>query len=70
MGKKIEVKYLSASEFELWSDFVEKSPDGSIYSAAEYLDILCEATGGHYKILAAFQGNDRPGECLQQDPVE
>lgn len=68
MSTGIQTKYLIEPEFELWAKFVADSPDGSIYSTPEYLDALCEATGGHFKILAALQGDDIVGGvCLYEE---
>ena len=58
MASKICTKYLSETEYDRWNKFISKSPDGSIYSTPEYLDILCEAGGGNFKILAAMKGDE------------
>jgi len=58
MGSKIITKYLNETEYGRWNTFISKSPDGSIYSTPEYLDILCQAGGGKFKILAAKKGDE------------
>jgi hypothetical protein len=58
MGSKIITSYLHETEYDRWNTFVSKSPDGSIYSTPEYLDILCQAGGGKFKILTAKKGDE------------
>lgn len=53
--------YLSEAEYERWSNIVACSPEGSIYSSPEYLEVLCEATDGKFKILVAMQGDEIVG---------
>jgi len=61
MGKQILTKYLNETEYDKWNTFVSNSPDGSIYSMPDYLDILCETGGGNFKILAALKGDEIVG---------
>jgi hypothetical protein len=58
MRPKIVVRVLPESEFGAWSNIVARSPEGSIYSTPEYLDVLASVTNGRFKILVA----DREGE--------
>jgi len=58
MASKIKTTYLNETEYERWNNFISKSPDGSIYSTPEYLDILCQAGGGKFKILCAKKGDE------------
>lgn len=44
-----------------WRSFVDSSPAGSIYSYPEYLDVLCRATGGSFRILGVFKGGEIHG---------
>ena len=60
MSSKVSTHYLSQEEYPSWNDLVADSPDGSIYSTPEYLDVLCSQTGGQFKILAA----ERAGELV------
>src|SRR6185369_5746428 len=60
MSSKILTRYLPETEYQSWNDLVADSPDGSIYSTPEYLDVLCSQTGGSFKILAA----ERAGELV------
>jgi len=56
--KKFHFKYLKETEYEEWNDFVAKSPDGSIYSTPEYLDVLCGVTSANFKILAVTRNDE------------
>jgi hypothetical protein len=40
---------------------VSESPDGSIYSLPQYLDILCRAAGGRFCVLGIRQGGELAG---------
>ncbi|MGA7964924.1 MAG: GNAT family N-acetyltransferase [Gammaproteobacteria bacterium] len=53
MSTPVTTRYLAEDEYPGWADLVAGSPDGSIYSLPAYLDALCTATGGSYKVLAA-----------------
>lgn len=60
MRAKVTTRFLSESEYAEWNRLVALSPDGSIYSTPEYLDVLCSAGGGRFKILVA----ERNGQLL------
>jgi hypothetical protein len=53
-----EVRYLTEDEFLLWDEFVDKSPQGSIYSKSFWLKSISEITDRKFKILAAFKGGN------------
>jgi len=55
--KKLEAVYLDSSDFGRWNSFVAQSSTGSIYSSSDYLEALCAATGGSFKILAVLKGD-------------
>jgi hypothetical protein len=55
------VEVLPEAQFGAWSRLVRESPDGSIYSLPEYLDVLCRAAGGRFAILAVRQRGDLAG---------
>jgi hypothetical protein len=61
MKPGVVVRPLAEAEHEAWNDLVAKSPEGSIYAAPEYLAALCEATGGSFRILGAFRGDELVG---------
>lgn len=58
MSGKIETRFLTEPEYPYWSELVEASPDGSIYSTAEYLDVLSSETNGKFRILVAERGGE------------
>lgn len=53
MTSEATTRFLSPSEYPLWSEHVAKSPDGSVYALPEYLDALCTATGARFRVLVA-----------------
>jgi hypothetical protein len=46
-------RILDPADYPRWVAAVAASPDGSVYSLPDYLDALCSATGGHFRVLAA-----------------
>ncbi|MGN6653792.1 MAG: hypothetical protein ACTHJ9_00450, partial [Rhodanobacter sp.] len=46
-------RVLDPADYPRWSAAVAASPDGSVYSLPDYLDALCSATGGRFRVLAA-----------------
>lgn len=46
-------RILDPADYPRWVAAVAASPDGSVYSLPEYLDALCAATGGRFRVLAA-----------------
>ena len=52
---------LSEAAFPEWNRLLAKSAEGSVYSMPEYLDALCEAAGGKFRILAVRGGDDLLG---------
>ena len=76
MRTGIEVRYLDEIEYAQWGRLVAESPHGSIYSTPEYLECLCSAVGGSFRILGCFRGdqlvggiglyiqNERRGRCI------
>lgn len=53
MGDKVTTRFLGTDEYPKWATFVADAPAGSIYSLPEYLDALCTATGGSFRVLVA-----------------
>jgi|GEM_PF-683562 len=53
LGTPVTARFLPAEEHARWSDFVASSPQASVHSLPAYLDALCEAAGGSYRVLAA-----------------
>ena len=58
---EVETRVLSEAEFPEWEALVARSAEGSVYSEPEYLDALCEAAGGSFKILASRRGDELLG---------
>lgn len=56
--KEFQFRYLKESDYEEWNDFVANSPDGSIYSMPDYLDVLCDVTSAKFKILAVTKNDE------------
>ena len=61
MKAGIEARILGESDYPEWNRLVAASAEGSIYSMPEYLETLCEAAGGKFRILAAGRGGDLLG---------
>lgn len=58
MGKPdVRAEPLPEAEYPAWDQFVASAPTGSIYGRADYLDALCTAAGGRFRVLAARQGD-------------
>ena len=52
---------LGEDDYERWNRVVAESPDGSIYSTPEYLDVLREAAGGRFRVVGAWRGDELVG---------
>jgi len=61
MAAEIRTEILPETAFADWNRLVAASPDGSIYSTPEYLDALCAAAGGRFRVLAAYRGDELAG---------
>jgi hypothetical protein len=61
----VSVDVLDPAEYAAWEKLVATSPDGSIYASPRYLDALCSAAGGRFRILAAR----RAGELVGGSPL-
>lgn len=57
----MEIRPLTEDEFPLWDDFVDESPQGSIYSKSFWLKLISEIAGMRFRILAVFQGGSMCG---------
>jgi len=57
----LSVRYLDAGFYPAWSRLVASSPQGMIYSTPEYLDVLCAAAGGRFRMLGALRGEELVG---------
>jgi len=61
VAAEIHADILPETEFADWNRLVAASPDGSIYSTPEYLDTLCAAAGGRFRILGVRRGEELAG---------
>jgi hypothetical protein len=61
MASKITTRILDENQYESWNDLVSGSPQGSIYSRPEYLDIICSTAGGRFRIFGCFKGDEIVG---------
>ena len=61
MAAALTVGELPESEYGRWEKFVAQAPAGSPYSLPGYLDALCIAAGGRFRLLAARQGEEIAG---------
>ena len=53
-------RFLPEQEYACWAELVSRSPDGSVHCLPDYLEALCAATGGSFRILAA----ERDGQLV------
>jgi hypothetical protein len=53
--------FLAESEYAAWQSLVEDSTQGSAYANPAYLDALCQATGGRFRILVARRDDEMLG---------
>lgn len=55
------VQTLSEAEYPAWRALVERSNQGSVYHLPEYLDALCTAAGGRFRILGVMKSGELQG---------
>ena len=61
MGWDVEVRTLEQSAWPAWEKFVAASPGGSVYSLPSYLDALCTAAGGSFRVVGVLRGEEIVG---------
>lgn len=61
MSEENRIAELPESEYPAWSRLLAQSPDGSVYSQPEYLDVLCRHAGGRFRILGASHAGELVG---------
>jgi len=49
-------RVLEEAEYPAWNQLVARSAQGALYSTPEYLDALCEAAGGSFRISRRREG--------------
>ncbi|MBR1369948.1 hypothetical protein RJ53_10855 [Methanocalculus chunghsingensis] len=60
---KYQARLLRNEEYPLWDTLVRKSPQGSIFSNSEYLQILADATNNRLQMVGCFEDNTLIGGC-------
>lgn len=60
-GSKYDAHLLGEEAYDEWDGVVARSPEGSVYSTAAYLDILCRCAGGRFRILGVRHGDELVG---------
>jgi hypothetical protein len=58
---RVEVRELTAGDYPAWGRLVAASPDGSVYGLPQYLEALCAAAGGRFRVLGVFRGEELAG---------
>ncbi len=61
MSHAVTVSELDESAYDTWRRLVSDSEQGSAYSSPEYLEALCRAAGGRFRIVGAFRGTEIAG---------
>ena len=61
MSSRVLVSELPEGRYGEWNGLVASAPAGSPYAMPEYLDALCEAAGGTFRILGAWRGEELAG---------
>jgi len=61
MAAEIRARVLPETAYPAWDRLVAASPDGSIYSTPQYLDVLCGTAGGRFQVLAVERGDELAG---------
>ena len=61
MAWDVEVRTLEETAWPAWEKFVASAPGGSVYSLPGYLDALCTAGGGKFRIVAVTRGEEIVG---------
>lgn len=61
VSTKFTTEILTEEQYLPWNKLIADSPDGSIYSMPEYLDVLCSTGGGRFQILAVRHGDELVG---------
>ena len=61
MAWDVAVRMLDPAEWPAWETFLAGAPGGSVYSMPGYLDTLCTAAGGRFRIIAVTRGEEIVG---------
>jgi len=60
-GGKYEVSTLSEETYDEWDGVAARAPEGSVYSTAAYLDLLCRCAGGRFSVVGVRHGQELVG---------
>ena len=58
MRATLTSSFLPESKYDAWQTLIEGSPQGSVYASPVYLDALCQATGGTFRVLAVERADE------------
>ncbi|MEW6608393.1 MAG: GNAT family N-acetyltransferase [bacterium] len=58
--EKYTTRYLGKDEYDKWDEFVQKSPQGTIFSSSKWLEIITSLSG-EFKILTCYKGDELIG---------
>ena len=61
MTRGYDARLLTPDEHGAWDELVATAPEGSPYHDSTYLDALCRAAGGDFRILAVHDGQELVG---------
>jgi hypothetical protein len=61
MSRQVAVREVEEHRLPEWTRLLADSPEGSIYADPGYLDVLCRATGGRFRLLGAYSGDQLVG---------
>lgn len=67
MASDISTALIPESDYDLWASFVAECPEGSPYALPGYLDALCSATGGRFRVLGVYRGEELAGGLALYD---
>jgi len=62
--ENLEIRELGENDLKAWDDFVERSPQGSIFSSSSWFKVLNEAHDGTSEILVVFKNGRIVGGIL------
>lgn len=57
----MQTRFLKREEFPHWAELATAAPAGGVYADPIYLEALCQATGGSFRILVAEHGGEITG---------
>jgi hypothetical protein len=61
LASSYRVRILCEGEYDGWSALLRACPEASVYSSPGYLDALCRATGGSFRIVGVEKGDELVG---------